>query len=294
MLAAGSRPAIPPIDGLASMPYLTSDTVMRLEKLPKPIVVPGGGYIAAQMSHIFGSLGTKVTIVARGEHLLSRHDADIRARFTEAYRERRPGRSGRAPRGRRRGPSGCRVARRRAAARARRAVVAADPAGLLRRATADCGPGRGRRAGLGRGRPGGRGAGGGHGPGHRLQAPQQGLPRARHGCPAAGGMTTSTRPGPRAPPRAAPAARCCSLLAQRRPLPLAILATGVAVLGHVLYRTFVPLPAAPFGWVVLAATGSVLAGAAVLLAPGRLARMRRTPLLAVTAAARTGSATTAN
>jgi mycothione reductase len=88
VLAAGSRPAIPAVDGLAGVPYLTSDTVMRLDRLPKSMVVLGGGYIAAEMSHIFGSLGTRVTIVARGEHLLARHDADIRARFTECYRER--------------------------------------------------------------------------------------------------------------------------------------------------------------------------------------------------------------
>jgi len=88
VLAAGSRPAIPAVDGLAGVPYLTSDTVMRLGRLPGSMIVLGGGYIAAEMSHIFGSLGTKVTIVARGEHLLSRHDADIRARFTELYQER--------------------------------------------------------------------------------------------------------------------------------------------------------------------------------------------------------------
>ena len=88
VLAVGSRPAIPPIDGLAGVPYLTSDTVMRLDSLPKSMVVLGGGYIAAEMSHIFGSLGTEITIVARGDHLLSRHDADIRARFTELYQGR--------------------------------------------------------------------------------------------------------------------------------------------------------------------------------------------------------------
>jgi mycothione reductase len=88
VLAAGSRPAIPAIDGLAGVPYLTSDTVMRLDRLPGSMIVLGGGYVAAEMSHIFGSLGTEVTIVARGEHLLARHDADIRARFTERYAER--------------------------------------------------------------------------------------------------------------------------------------------------------------------------------------------------------------
>jgi mycothione reductase len=88
VLAVGSRPHIPAINGLAGVPYLTSDTVMRLDRLPKSMIVLGGGYIAAEMSHIFGSLGTRVTIITRGEHLLSRYDADIRARFTELYRRR--------------------------------------------------------------------------------------------------------------------------------------------------------------------------------------------------------------
>src|SRR6516225_1609628 len=88
VLATGSRPRIPDIDGLAGVPYLTSDTVMRLDRLPRSMVVLGGGYIAAEMSHVFGSLGTKVIIVARGGQLLPQHDTDIRARFTELYQER--------------------------------------------------------------------------------------------------------------------------------------------------------------------------------------------------------------
>jgi len=88
VLAAGSRPSIPQVDGLASVPFLTSDNVMRLDKLPRSMVVLGGGYIAAEMSHIFGSLGTRVTIVSRGETLLSQHDADIRALFTSIYQQR--------------------------------------------------------------------------------------------------------------------------------------------------------------------------------------------------------------
>jgi amino acid transporter len=72
---------------------------------------------------------------------------------------------------------------------------------------------------------------------------------------------------------------------RRRPLPLTVLAAGTAILGYILYRTFVPFPAAPFGWVVLAAAGSAAAGAAILLAPGLLARMRRSPLLAALATA---------
>jgi mycothione reductase len=86
--ATGSRPSVPAIDGLAETPYLTSDTVMRLDKLPRSMIVLGGGFIAAEMSHIFGSLGTHVTIATRGQFLLSQHDMDVRTRFTDLYRER--------------------------------------------------------------------------------------------------------------------------------------------------------------------------------------------------------------
>lgn len=85
VLASGSRPVIPAVPGLTDVPYLTSDTVMRLGALPKSMVVLGGGYIAAEMSHVLGSLGTEVTIVSRGEHLLSRHDQDVRQLFTDSY-----------------------------------------------------------------------------------------------------------------------------------------------------------------------------------------------------------------
>ncbi|HEY2579420.1 MAG TPA: APC family permease [Streptosporangiaceae bacterium] len=66
----------------------------------------------------------------------------------------------------------------------------------------------------------------------------------------------------------------------RRPGPLAALATGAAILGVVIYRTFAPLPSGVFGWIALAAAASVLLGAVLLLIPGLLTRLRRSPLLA--------------
>jgi mycothione reductase len=88
VLAAGSRPAIPALPGLSEVPYCTSDTVMRLESLPESMIVLGCGYIGAEMSHIFGSLGTKITIMNRYQQLLAMHDDDISRRFTEVYRRR--------------------------------------------------------------------------------------------------------------------------------------------------------------------------------------------------------------
>jgi amino acid transporter len=68
----------------------------------------------------------------------------------------------------------------------------------------------------------------------------------------------------------------------RRPVRLALLGLGVAVLGYVLYDTFVPWPAAPFGWVVAAAGAGLVAGAALVALPETRRRLGRSPLLVAT------------
>jgi mycothione reductase len=88
VLAVGSRPRVPEIVGLADVPFHTSDTIMRVETLPASLVVVGGGYVAAEMSHVFGAFGTEITIVNRGPRLLATLDDDIADRFTEIYSQR--------------------------------------------------------------------------------------------------------------------------------------------------------------------------------------------------------------
>lgn len=88
VLGAGSRPRLPAIQGLDQVPYHTSDTIMRLPKQPKSLVILGGGYISAELGHFFGALGTEVTIIQRGDRLLSGEDADISQRFTDVYSRR--------------------------------------------------------------------------------------------------------------------------------------------------------------------------------------------------------------
>lgn len=83
VLGAGSRVAVPDIPGLDGVPYETSDTVMRLSRLPQSMIIVGGGYVAAEFAHIFSSFGTKVTLVNRSDRLLRREDADVAERFTE-------------------------------------------------------------------------------------------------------------------------------------------------------------------------------------------------------------------
>jgi mycothione reductase len=76
-IVSGTRPAIPPIKGLETVDYLTSDTVLNLEKPPKSIIVIGGGYIAMEYSHFFSNMGTKVTMIEKLPRLLSSEEPEI-------------------------------------------------------------------------------------------------------------------------------------------------------------------------------------------------------------------------
>ncbi|MFZ8998465.1 MAG: mycothione reductase [Ilumatobacteraceae bacterium] len=88
LVAAGSRPVVPPIPGLTETGFHTSDTIMRLDELPNRLGIIGGGYIAVEMGHVFSGLGSQVSIFNRSELLLRAHDREIAERFTEVFRDR--------------------------------------------------------------------------------------------------------------------------------------------------------------------------------------------------------------
>ena len=85
VIAAGTRPSIPEIPGLRDVPYITSDEALRLPEQPRRLIIVGGGYIAAELAHFFGALGTEVTIVHRGPLLLRHEDEQVAHRFTHVY-----------------------------------------------------------------------------------------------------------------------------------------------------------------------------------------------------------------
>ena len=92
VLAAGSRPRMPALPGLDS-PELegkvhTSDTIMRLEKLPKSMVILGGGFVAVEFAHIFSALGTAVTLINRSAYLLRQQDAELARALTDELSKR--------------------------------------------------------------------------------------------------------------------------------------------------------------------------------------------------------------
>ncbi|MDR5854598.1 FAD-containing oxidoreductase [Caballeronia sp. LZ062] len=73
----GTRAAVPAIDGLDSISYLTNATVLELTEVPEHLVIVGASYIALEFGQMFRRFGSRVTLLVRGERILTREDADI-------------------------------------------------------------------------------------------------------------------------------------------------------------------------------------------------------------------------
>ena len=82
VIATGSRPVLPELPGLAETGYLTNEDAMRLDELPERLIILGSGFIATEFAHVFASLGTKVTVVARSGALLRAEDEEVSELFT--------------------------------------------------------------------------------------------------------------------------------------------------------------------------------------------------------------------
>lgn len=79
VLATGGRPKIPSIPGIEAVNPLTSDTLWELNELPQRLLILGAGAIACELGQCFNQFGSQVTMVLRGNQILSREDADAAA-----------------------------------------------------------------------------------------------------------------------------------------------------------------------------------------------------------------------
>lgn len=77
LVASGARPTVPPIPGLETGMYQTSTEALDLTHVPHSLVVIGAGYIALELGQLFRSLGSEVTILQRGSHLLPDYEPEI-------------------------------------------------------------------------------------------------------------------------------------------------------------------------------------------------------------------------
>ncbi|WP_134004972.1 mycothione reductase [Kribbella sp. VKM Ac-2566] len=88
VIAAGGRPVIPPPVAASGLPYETSDTIMRIETPPRRLAILGGGYIAAELAHVFAAAGSEVVIIEQADHLLGPQDESVAQAYTELARHR--------------------------------------------------------------------------------------------------------------------------------------------------------------------------------------------------------------
>jgi pyruvate/2-oxoglutarate dehydrogenase complex dihydrolipoamide dehydrogenase (E3) component len=73
----GTRPTIPRIDGIDRVSYLTNSTLLELAEVPAHLVIVGASYIALEFAQMFRRFGSRVTVLVRGERVLTREDADF-------------------------------------------------------------------------------------------------------------------------------------------------------------------------------------------------------------------------
>lgn len=77
VIATGSSPLIPPIEGIDTTPYITNRELFSLNTLPKSMITIGGGPVSIEMAQAFNRLGTKVTVVELANQILGNEDKDM-------------------------------------------------------------------------------------------------------------------------------------------------------------------------------------------------------------------------
>ncbi len=79
----GARPRVPDMPGVRDIPFLTSSTVLDLDRVPKHLVVVGGSYVGLEFGQMFRRFGGEVTIVEMGPRLIRREDEDVSTAIRE-------------------------------------------------------------------------------------------------------------------------------------------------------------------------------------------------------------------
>lgn len=87
-ICTGARPAIPPVEGLDRVPYLTNESVLELESPPADLAIIGGGYVATEYAHFFAAMGTRVTVVQRNRFLVPEEEKEISLALADALGKR--------------------------------------------------------------------------------------------------------------------------------------------------------------------------------------------------------------
>lgn len=88
-IAVGSRPSIPDVEGLHDTPYWTSTEALRNTSLPRKMVIIGASYIAVELGHAYGALGSEVHFLVRSR-FLRQEDKETATEFSRVFTQRYP------------------------------------------------------------------------------------------------------------------------------------------------------------------------------------------------------------
>ncbi|MBS1857216.1 MAG: FAD-containing oxidoreductase [Acidobacteria bacterium] len=76
-LNTGARAIVPQFPGIEDVPYLTNSSMMKLDSLPRHLIIVGGGYIGLEFGQMFRRFGSEVTIIEMGDRLIRHEDEDV-------------------------------------------------------------------------------------------------------------------------------------------------------------------------------------------------------------------------
>jgi mercuric reductase len=86
IIATGTRPSLPSIDGIEDVPFLTSTEALELETLPRSLLIIGAGYIGCEIAQIFARAGVKVTLISR-RGALPQAEPEISAALSRCFED---------------------------------------------------------------------------------------------------------------------------------------------------------------------------------------------------------------
>jgi pyruvate/2-oxoglutarate dehydrogenase complex dihydrolipoamide dehydrogenase (E3) component len=87
LIATGSKVGVPPVPGLAAVPFWTSDDVLDLDCVPESVIVLGGGIVACELAQFLRRIGSRVVMVQRSPHLLRDHSPTAADVVRQAFRD---------------------------------------------------------------------------------------------------------------------------------------------------------------------------------------------------------------
>ena len=85
LIGTGSKASVPPVPGLAAVPFWTSDDVLDLDFIPKSVIVLGGGIVACELAQFLSRIGSRVTLVQRSANILRDHSPEASVVVQRAF-----------------------------------------------------------------------------------------------------------------------------------------------------------------------------------------------------------------